>query len=120
MSISRRRTERIATNLTIRWHRAGGGVDAVAADINEQGMFVKTELDVQPDEMLHLSVTLPDGPLSMIVVARYVGQTRSGRGVGAEIFLMGDAERQRWTKHYWTLIRSRESHAEISYSESAA
>lgn len=110
MSIARRRTQRIPTKLGIQWHRGHSIIEAVAGDINEQGMFVKTDLACQPDEMLPVTVLLPDGPLKMIVVARFVGTTTSGRGVGAEIFVIGEAERERWTAHYWNLVRKREAH----------
>ena len=97
---SRRRSTRIPSCLSVQWIRRGVAHPAVAADINADGLFIQTDLDAQPGELLQLVIDLSDGPLLAFVTARFVGASLSGRGIGAELFLLGKTERRRWNRHY--------------------
>jgi hypothetical protein len=100
MTTFRRRTERISATLPVSWKHRGKPVQAIAADINEHGMFIKTEVPVDPGQLLQISIALPDGPLSAFITVRFVGATQQGQGFGAELFLMMDDARDRWSQHY--------------------
>jgi hypothetical protein len=68
-------------------------------------MFIRTELDAWRDELLEVVIQLGDGPLRMCVVARFMGETESGRGIGAELFLVSKHDRRRWSQHYHAVLR---------------
>ena len=104
-TLSKRRTERVFCNLTVRWMRRGVATPAVAADVNLHGLFIRTGLEAQPGELLQLVIDLPDGPMQVCVTAQFVGLSQSGRGIGAEIFAVSDVDRRRWTHHYRQLLR---------------
>src|SRR5207245_11583210 len=98
MSKSKRRSERIPGSLPVRWIRKSGIIETTAADINLHGMFVRSAPGrIKPGEMLQLQVVLPDGNLDVFVVARFVGQTESGAGVGVEIFVMDELAQTGWS-----------------------
>jgi hypothetical protein len=56
---------------------------------------------------MQLEVQLPDGVITMFVIARFVGKTMSGEGVGVELFLLGPEERRRWTRYYRRVLLAR-------------
>lgn len=86
--------------MAVTWTRAGRAIACMAVDINEHGMFLRTEEVVEHGALMHLSVALPERVLEMFVTARYVGRTASGQGIGAEIFLIDDVSRHLWVAFY--------------------
>ncbi len=102
----RRRTKRIECNLPVQWIRRGIAQPAVARDLNAHGLFIATELDAQPMELLQIVIQLPDGPITACVIARFVGKSESGKGVGAELFTLSEADRRRWNRFYRAALRS--------------
>jgi hypothetical protein len=102
---AKRRSRRISSKLAVCWLRGGKEIPALVADINLHGMFIRTELDAWRDELLEVIIQLGDGPLRMCVVARFMGNTDSGRGIGAELFLVSKNDRRRWSQHYHATLR---------------
>ena len=103
---SKRRSRRVPCDVTVSWMRRGVAVPAVAADINEHGMFIRTSLAAHAGELLQLVVHLPDGALTCCVIARFVGESESGRGIGAELFVIAEGDRRRWSRHYRAALRA--------------
>jgi len=100
MSQQKRRSERIDVVLEVRWLRLPYPIALRAVDVNLHGLFLATDETVQPDALMQIEVVLPDGPLTMFVRARFVGRTSSGCGIGAEMFLMDEPARARWSAFY--------------------
>jgi hypothetical protein len=100
-SMSRRRSERIPVTVPVKWIRRMNDVDAIAIDINLHGMFLRTdETGVLPGQLMQVEVLLPDGVLELFVIARFVGLTERGLGIGVEIFVMDDVARGKWGNYY--------------------
>jgi hypothetical protein len=95
-----RRTERVTVELSVSWNRAGRVIECSALDINAHGMFISTDLIVEHESLMHVSVRLADRELPMFVTARYVGRTGKGQGIGVEIFLIDDISRSHWLSFY--------------------
>ncbi len=105
---SRRRSERVAIKLPVRWRRGQRIIEAITGDISGEGLFVGTQEQVPPGSLMHLEVDVPgEPPLAMFVTAMFVGQTTNGAGIGAEIFVMSEPERRRWRRFYLGLLRER-------------
>ncbi len=101
---SKRRSRRIACSLAVRWCRRGEPVELQATDISLHGMFLRTRETPMPGSLLQVIAHLPAGDVRMFLCARFVGSTVSGHGIGAEIFLMEEKDRQLWAAHYRTLL----------------
>jgi hypothetical protein len=102
-----RRTERLAVNLSITWHRGNRSVPCRASDVNAHGLFIATDEDVEPGSLMYVTVSLPDRSLDLYVTARFVGRTQSGQGVGVEIFLIDDVSQAHWIAYYEGLVAQR-------------
>ncbi len=102
---NKRRSLRLAIKLPVQWIRSGGTLDVSAADINLYGFFLATDQTTEPGRLIHLLVTLPRRPISMLVTARFVGKTMSGEGIGVEIFHMNEPDSADWRTYYRTLLR---------------
>ena len=100
MSRSQRRSERIWTNLKVRWIRTGGVVELTAIDMNQHGMFLVTDEKVTVGELLRIEVLVPAGPLVMFVVVRFVGQSQYRNGMGVELSLVDSKYRALWADYY--------------------
>jgi len=99
-----RRTKRVRCCLPARWKRLSGDVHAVAIDINVHGLFLRTDAETDPNMLMKMEIKLPDGPVQVIGVARFVGQNQQGRGIGVAIFAMDDDQKRRWLAHYRNLV----------------
>ena len=95
-----RRTERLPIELSVTWTRAGREIHCTAIDVNAHGLFLRTDEIVERGSLLHLQVRLPEHVLEMFVTARFVGACASGRGIGAEIFLIDELSQCRWLVFY--------------------
>jgi hypothetical protein len=107
----RRRSARVSVSLTVRWMRRSGVAVLQAKDISLHGMFLCTHEVTQPGSLMHLEVVLPNRcTLRMFVIARFVGASVSGHGIGVEIHLMDELERHAWDDYYRSelLPRSRQ------------
>ncbi|MDB4966654.1 MAG: hypothetical protein JWN44_2343 [Myxococcales bacterium] len=101
-----RRTERFPVELPVIWNRAGREIHCNVVDVNEHGMYLATDEVVEHGALIRLKVKLPTRELEMFVTARFVGVTASGRGIGAEIFLIDDMSRCFWVAFYQELAAS--------------
>ncbi len=99
---SKRRSERVTTSLPVRWIRRGNIVQLTVADINLHGMFLLTQdLSVVPGELMQIQIVLSEKTvLDAFVIARFVGKTASGCGIGVEIFVMDERQQLVWSQHY--------------------
>ena len=95
-----RRTERVGVEIAVTWNRDGRDVACSAVDVNEHGLFVRTNEPCAPDSLMRLAVGLPDRVLALVGRARFVGRTASGRGIGVEHFVLDDVGRRRWLAFY--------------------
>jgi hypothetical protein len=100
-----RRSRRLPTRIQVRWLRRSGSTEVVATDINRDGLFLCTKENVPPGALLQIALELPDGPLSMFVTARFIGQTQSGRGIGVEIHLVSPPDYRRFLTYYASLMK---------------
>ena len=98
-----RRTERFKVELPVVWNRAGRTIDCVAADVNQHGMFLRTDEVVEEGSLMHVHVQLNERALEMFVTARFVGRTMNGHGIGCEIFLIDDVSQTHWNAFYDSL-----------------
>lgn len=98
-----RRTERFPVEMAVTWTRAGRAIHCTAVDVNEHGMFLRTDEIIEHGALMHIVVALPTRALEMFVSARYVGRTASGQGIGCEIFLIDDVSRHHWVEFYESL-----------------
>jgi alkylated DNA nucleotide flippase Atl1 len=73
-----------------------------AADLNSDGLFLRTEMPVDLHYVMDLVIRLPAGPIEVFGVARFVGMTRYGHGVGVALHSMTKEESERW----WTFYRA--------------
>jgi hypothetical protein len=102
--VARRRTKRVSTSLMVVWHRRGGDVDAVATDINADGLFLLTDEVIDPGALMELRMMLPGGMLQVLATARFVGRTQVGNGIGVELFMLPAHARRRWLAYYRGLL----------------
>jgi hypothetical protein len=103
---NKRRSARLASSLHVRWVRLPKTRELLAANINEHGMFLRTDATTSLDSLMQLEATLPGGAITMFAVARFVGTTVNGRGIGVEIRLMDEKQRQAWLAFYRSAQRS--------------
>ena len=88
-------------SLPVRWIKRSGDTLTTAADINLHGMFLRaSDLSVMPNQLLQLEVELPNARLQMFAIARFVGRTESGIGIGVEIFVMEEKQQALWAAFY--------------------
>jgi len=96
MSAERRRTPRVPCDLPVEWRRGGKTLACRARDCNADGVFLSTAHTAELDHVMDVTLTLPDGPLSVLGVARFVGATRHGRGIGMAFHVLDRDDRARW------------------------
>ena len=106
--------------LPVRWIRKGDDIDCEAWDISVDGMFLRTNEDVQVGELLQLAITLHNRcRLRMFVAAAFIGETTSGRGIGVEIHIMDDMERLVWEDYHRSLaVRDEDDSLGLVWCES--
>jgi hypothetical protein len=95
-----RRSKRIFIERRVRWIKRSGYAESVTGDINAQGMFIQTTEAPTIGTLHRVEVDLPDGPLALLVVVKFVGCGVSGSGVGVEIHASDAEAQQRWVDHY--------------------
>jgi hypothetical protein len=100
MSIDRRRTPRAPCDLPVEWRRGWKTVMGRARDLNADGFFLITPHTLELNFVMDVIVTLPDGPVPLLGVARYVGPTRHGRGIGVQIHAIAKEDRARWHAYH--------------------
>ena len=94
--VARRRTSRIALQLTARWLRPGRALPITVADMNAHGLFLADQRDMPLGELQQIEVDLPTGPVRLLVVPRYNVGTEWAGGVGVEIFAASPLDRNLW------------------------
>lgn len=104
MSIERRRTPRAPCDLPCLWRRRQRPVEGRVKDLNAHGLFFETQQVVELGYVVDLVVTFPDGPLEVLGVARFVGNTRWGHGIGIAIHGIARDDRTRWEAYHRTAV----------------
>ena len=99
-----RRSVRVPTDLSVRWVRRDGPRELRALDINRGGLFLRTDLPMRPNYVVQLVVSVASLEIPMLVVTRFVGQTKRGYGWGVEIFVIDDVHRAQWHDAYVRLL----------------
>ena len=100
--MNQRRSPRVPCLVSASWTRQGHPVELEISLMSAHGMFLLTDEDVLPGALMQLEVTLPDGgrPILLFASARSVGATEAGRGIGAEIYVISNHDRERWNAIY--------------------
>lgn len=104
MSADRRRTPRAPCDLPVEWKRGWKTVYGRAKDLNADGLFLLTPHTVELNFIMDVIVTLPDGPVPILGVARYIGPTRHGRGIGIAIHSITKDDRARWHAYHLAAV----------------
>jgi hypothetical protein len=105
MTHPKRRSPRYHSYVPVKIIIGKQAIETVAVSISEHGLFLLTDLAVDPNSLMQLVVQLPDGAHRMVVVARFVGQASDGRGIGAEIFAASNELRRSWSALNGSLAR---------------
>lgn len=84
----------------MQWRRGGRTFHLRAVDLNSHGLFLKTEMPVALHYVMDLVIVLPSGPIEALAVARFVGLTRYGHGVGVALHSMTKEESERYWAYY--------------------
>jgi hypothetical protein len=90
-----RRSIRAAVEVPIRLRADGRSLKAVGTELNEHGLFIRTEIRCA-FAPLWVEIGAPDGPLRFVAQPRFIGETSRGSGVGVEIAAIDEADRRRW------------------------
>ncbi|HZS40451.1 MAG TPA: PilZ domain-containing protein [Polyangia bacterium] len=109
----RRRSERVPCSIPVRWLRRSGVRELRAGDLNAHGMFLRCPEDVKllPEELMLLEVVLPDRVLTAFGIARFIGKSVNGYGIGLELFVMEDRTRRAWLAYYRSLVAAHKAGA---------
>lgn len=100
MSTDRRRTPRVPCDLPAHWKLQSRVIAARAVDLNADGLFLRTDSIVAENHLMDLAVTLPHTEVSFFGVARYVGASRHGHGIGVKIHAISREDREAWMRYY--------------------
>ncbi len=105
---NKRRSQRVAASLPVTWVRRGRRFQCATADIGADGMFLRTDEEIDPGYLMQLEVQLPGEalPVLMFVSARFVGRTERGKGIGAQIYVVSEQDRKRWNRFYRAQVAS--------------
>ena len=104
LTCCRRRSERVLTSWKAWIRHPYGVVDATVTDVNATGLFVRTVRPGDLGRIVTVRVQLSDGPMDLYGLVRFIGMTVAGRGMGVELLVMAANKRQRWLRHYQTLV----------------
>jgi hypothetical protein len=91
---------RIRSDLPVVWKRGKRAIATRLRDMSADGMLLETDEEFPLQQCMDITVELPSGPVSMMVVSRLCGTTKQGHGIGVSILAMDQKERIRWTSHY--------------------
>jgi hypothetical protein len=100
MDDDRRRSPRVPCDLRVEWRRGLRTSWCRARDFNLGGLFIATEIPVELHYAMDLVVHLPSGAIEVLGVARFVGNTRHGHGIGVAVHSITDEDRARWLVFY--------------------
>ena len=105
---NKRRSERIQVQLPVVWVRRGRRDELQTADISHEGMFLKSDEQLDPGQLMHLEVNLPnEKPLLIFATTRFCGRSMAGPGIGVQIYVISDHDRRRWLSFYRAMLRER-------------
>lgn len=104
MSLDRRRTPRVPCDLPAVWRRGWRRDELRVRDLNADGMYLATDAKVALNYLMDLVIELPDGPLEVLVVARFQGRSRHGPGIGVAIHAIDPDDRKRWHAYHRRLL----------------
>jgi hypothetical protein len=74
---------------------------------NLHGMFIESPHHVDLNYVVDLTIAMPWGPMSCIVVPRFCGDSLEGRGLGVELHVMDAGDRELWNHHYRRILERR-------------
>jgi CheY-like chemotaxis protein len=95
----KRESDRIPIVLPATWHRPDGEVTMVqTGNISDGGILLQAPCFIPPDQRIKLEIRLPGegAPVQATVQARFVGPADGGFTIGAKIYEMPEADRERW------------------------
>lgn len=115
MQSNKRRSQRVAASLPVTWVRRGKRIGAFTGDVGADGLFIRTDEEIDPGFLMQLEVAPPgEAPIVMFVSARFVGRTDLGKGIGVQIYVISDQDRKRWGRYYRAqLARARETASQV-------
>lgn len=99
MGSERRRTARLFCDLGAVWRRGRLYTAGRVRSLNAHGLLLDAGEPVSPSFLLDLQVFLPTGAVSLLAVARNVGE----HGIGASIHTIDSADQRRLLAFYWSL-----------------
>jgi hypothetical protein len=105
MSAERRLSPRVPCDLLVEWRRGVRTLKCRARDLNVNGLFLATEVPVDVGYAMDLCVHFPTGVLDILGVARFVGLTRHGHGIGVQVHVIDKKDSERWLVYYRSLRR---------------
>jgi hypothetical protein len=83
-----------------------GMVDGTVTDVNLNGLFVRTSRPGEIGRIVAVRVQLPDGPMDVFGLVRFVGRSSAGHGMGVELLVMAAPKKKRWTSQYHALLNA--------------
>jgi len=88
---------RYAKEIPLRFHSGDKQIEAIATDLNEHGMFIRTREPFTETPTL-LELQIAGRVVRAVVEPRYVGPSLldSGVGVGVEIVQISEQDRESW------------------------
>ena len=104
MTKANRRSIRIPIARVARWLRGDRVLMCEARDLNEHGLFLRTTERTPPNRLMRIELELPGRTVTFLGVARFLGETASGVGIGVEIFSMHPADKQAWLTFYRSML----------------
>ncbi len=105
MNADRRRSPRVPCVLPVTWKRGGTSHQLRVLDLNADGVFIETTQPIELNYLMDLVLTLPDGDLPFLAVARFLGASRHGKGIGVAIHVMTPEDRKRWHAFHCGLVQ---------------
>ncbi len=103
---SARRSQRVGCAMPVYWSRRRTPMSGQAIHCNAHGLFIATLYDADVGFVLDFTIVLPTGAISATGIARFVGFTPAGRGLGIELHVMDTGDRQCWHTHYVRTLRA--------------
>lgn len=108
MTSAHRRSLRVDCSLPVRWvfrrHQPRAGHVTLC---NLHGMFIATSFEVDVNYILDVTIQMPWGPLSAIVVPKFCGHGLEGHGLGVELRVIDPGDRELWNHHYRRILDHR-------------
>lgn len=99
-----RREQRYPVRIPILLRIGQRTVEEVTEDVSHSGVFVSTDLEIRPGQLVHVSIVLPPRGASLTAPAMLV-RSGAGKGVGLSFYGVGRQEQDIWD-HFIAYLRS--------------